>query len=95
MVNTGGYCSRYEFSKKILDYAGITTCEILPVNSAQFPLAASRPRMEAARNMNLDLREMNWMRPWQAALEDYIQTILLGNRVFDEWSTACPLSNLN
>ncbi|HRW09950.1 MAG TPA: dTDP-4-dehydrorhamnose reductase [Caldilineaceae bacterium] len=81
MVNTGGYCSRFEFSKKILELAGITTCEIEPVNSARFPLAAPRPRMEAALNYNLELRDMNWMRPWQAALEDYIQTVLLGNRV--------------
>jgi dTDP-4-dehydrorhamnose reductase len=78
MVNTGGYCNRYQFSQKILEYAGITTCEVLPVNSAKFPLAAPRPRMEAARNMALDLRSSNWMRPWPEALQSYVQTVLLG-----------------
>lgn len=77
LVNTGGYCSRYEFAQKILEYAGITTCAIEPVSSAMFPLAAHRPRMEAARNYNLELRGMNWMRPWQEALQAYIEGVLV------------------
>ncbi|HSN74924.1 MAG TPA: dTDP-4-dehydrorhamnose reductase [Anaerolineae bacterium] len=76
MVNTGGYCSRFEFARAILDYAGITTCQIKPVNSAQFPLPAPRPRMEAARNLNLELRGLNWMRPWREALQEYVQQVL-------------------
>lgn len=77
MVNTGGYCNRYEFAQKILEYAAIQTCSIHPVNSAKFPLAAPRPRMEAALNYNLELRAMNWMQPWQNALREYIQTTLV------------------
>lgn len=78
MVNTGGYCSRFEFAETILHYAGIRHCEIKPVNSAQFPLPAPRPRMEAARNLNLELRGWNWMPPWREALKEYIQHTLLG-----------------
>lgn len=77
MVNTGGYCNRYEFAKKILEYSGITGCDIQPVNSASFPLPAPRPRMEAARNYNLELRGLNWMDPWQNALKEYIETTLI------------------
>jgi dTDP-4-dehydrorhamnose reductase len=77
MVNTGGYCSRFEFSKAILEYAGNTTCTVKPVNSATFPLPAPRPRMEAARNLNLELRGLHWMRPWQDALQTYIRQVLL------------------
>lgn len=76
LVNTGEVCSRYEFAQKILAYAGIKDCEIVPVNSAQFPLPAHRPRMEGAINYNLDLRQMNWQRPWQEALKEYINTVL-------------------
>lgn len=76
LVNTGGYCSRIEFAEKILEYAGITDCELHPVNSAQFPLPAPRPRMEAAYNYNLDLRGMNWQRHWKEALKNYINTVL-------------------
>lgn len=76
LVNTGGYCNRYEFGKAILDYAGIDTCELKPVNSAQFPLPAPRPRMEAALNYALELRGLNWQRPWQEALKEYIEVVL-------------------
>ena len=77
MVNSGGYCSRYEFAQKILEYAHITTCELQPVSSAEFPLPAPRPNMEAARNYNLELRGFDWMQPWQSALQEYVETTLL------------------
>lgn len=77
MVNTGGYCSRYEFAQAILQSAGITHCELLPVSSAAFPLPAPRPRMEAARNLQSELRDWHWMPAWQEALDDYIRTTLL------------------
>jgi len=79
MVNTGGYCSRFEFARAILAFAGNTTCALMPVNSATFPLPAPRPRMEAGRNLNLELRGFHWMRPWREALQEYVQTILLGH----------------
>ena len=72
MVNTGGYCSRYEFAQAILKFAGTTTCALRPVSSAEFPLPAPRARMEAARNYQLELRGWNWMRPWIAALAEYL-----------------------
>jgi dTDP-4-dehydrorhamnose reductase len=76
-VNTGAYCSRYEFAQKILEYAGVETCEVKPVSSASFPLPAPRPRIEAARNYNLELRGLDWMRPWPQALQAYIEGVLL------------------
>ena len=72
MVGTGGYCSRLEYAQAILDYAGVTSCELRPVSSAAFPLSAPRPRMEAGRNYLLDLQGCSWMRPWRAALQDYV-----------------------
>ena len=73
MVGTGGYCNRLEYAQAILDYAGVRSCELRPVSSAAFPLSAPRPRMEAGRNYLLDLMGCNWMRPWRAALQDYVQ----------------------
>jgi dTDP-4-dehydrorhamnose reductase len=80
MVNTGGYCSRFEFAKAILEYAGNTTCAVHPVSSAVFPLPAPRPRMEAARNYSLELQGWNWMPAWRNALKGYINTVLLPER---------------
>jgi dTDP-4-dehydrorhamnose reductase len=80
MVNTGDYCSRFEFAQAILKYAGITTCAVHPVSSASFPLLAPRPRMEAARNYSLELQGWNWMPIWRDSLEHYIETALLPER---------------
>jgi len=77
MVNTGGYCSRYEFAQKILEFAHNNTCALQPVSSAEFPLPAHRPNMEAARNFCLELRGLNWMQPWQSALKEYVESTLL------------------
>jgi dTDP-4-dehydrorhamnose reductase len=77
MVNSGMFCSRYEFAQKMLAYADIDDCELIPVSSARFPLPAHRPRMEAARNYNLELRGMDYMRPWTEALKEYVETVLL------------------
>jgi dTDP-4-dehydrorhamnose reductase len=77
MVNTGGAPSRYEIARHILQYAGITTCQLQPVSSAYFPLPAPRPRMEAGRNLHLELMGLELMQPWSSALQDYIQNRLL------------------
>jgi len=76
MVNTGGYCSRFEFAQTILEYAKIKNCILNPVPSTEFPLLAPRPRMEAARNYQLELRGWDWMRPWRDALREYIKEIM-------------------
>lgn len=74
MVNTGPGCSRYEIAQRILEYAKIDSCRLIPCSSAHFPLAAPRPRMEAGRNYNLSLMGLHVMRPWQDALREYMET---------------------
>ena len=75
LVNTGQPTSRYEVARQIVRVAGLKHCQVLPVSSDTFPLAAPRPRMEAARNYLLELRGLNWMRPWTEALEEYARTL--------------------
>jgi len=77
MVNNGKHCSRYEFAQAILDFAGIDSCQLNPVNSATFPLPAPRPRMEAGRNLQCELRNWDWMPDWRESLNQYIQSTLL------------------
>jgi len=62
-------------ARQIVQVAGLTHCQVLPVSSDAFPLAAPRPRMEAARNYLLELRGLTWMRPWTEALEEYARTL--------------------
>ena len=74
MVNTG-YCSRHGCAEKILEFANIKTCRLVAISSDEFPLPAKRPRMEALRNYHSELIEMNVMRPWEEALEEYVKEI--------------------
>lgn len=76
-VNTGDPCSRYEFAQKVLEYANVTSCRLLPVISAEFPLPAPRPKMEAGHNLHAELMGLELMRPWQVALREYISTTLV------------------
>jgi len=72
MVNTGPPVSRFDLATEILAQAQVAGCRIVPVSSAEFPLPAPRPRMEAGRNYQLELRGLDWMRPWRQALSDYV-----------------------
>ena len=76
MVNTGQPASRYAVARAVLEYADITHCNLTTVSSAEFPLPAPRPRMEAGRNLAAELIGLPPMRPWQEALEEYVRTVL-------------------
>ena len=75
LVNTGQPASRYEIARRLVQAAGLDQCRVLPVSSEAFPLAAPRPRMEAARNYVLELRGCHWMRPWTEALDEYAASL--------------------
>jgi dTDP-4-dehydrorhamnose reductase len=79
MVNEG-MCSRYDIALAIRSVAGYPGLEVEPVSSAHFPLPAPRARSEAMRNYKLELLGFERMRPWQAALDDYLTTELLPQR---------------
>ncbi len=67
-----GVVSRYEIAVTLRELLGRSEVPIKPVSSAFFPTPAPRIRMEALRNYQLELLGCEWMRPWQAALEDYL-----------------------
>ncbi len=75
MVNTG-CCSRYEVALAIREALQRPEVTIVPVSSDHFPLPAPRARSEAMRNLKLELLGLNLMRPWRAALTEYVQTEL-------------------
>jgi dTDP-4-dehydrorhamnose reductase len=72
-VNTG-VASRLDMAREILAAARIDGCRLLPVPSAEFPLPAPRPRMEAMRNYTFDLLGLTPMRPWKEALDEYVSS---------------------
>lgn len=78
-VNSGNPASRFEVAQAILEFANIINCKLLPVSSAEFPLPAHRPRMEAGRNLAMKLNGLPPMRHWRDSLKEYIQTTLIGD----------------
>jgi len=72
-----GYCSRFEMAQAIVEAAGVTSCRVEPCSSAEFPLPAPRPRMEAIDGLHARLIGLSEMRGWREALGDYIRGTLL------------------
>jgi len=72
--NLGG-CTRYDFAKKILEFAGLENVKIIPVKIESFNLPAKRPPNQIMGNYMLDLMNINKMRPWEEALKEYIEGI--------------------
>ena len=72
MANKGG-ASRFDIASKIVEFMDLNEkVRVNPVNSAEFPLPAPRPRSEMLRNYHLDLMGMNDMPYWEDALKRYI-----------------------
>jgi dTDP-4-dehydrorhamnose reductase len=69
-----GTCSRYDVTRAILELLGRSDVTVVEVGSEFFAeeYFAPRPRSEAMRNLMLELHGMNTMRPWEAALEEYL-----------------------
>lgn len=73
-----GRCSRYEIAVQIRELLRYPDLELEPVSSDQFPLPAPRGRSEALENMKLRLLGFPPMRPWQEAIQEYVEGELSG-----------------
>ena len=72
VVNRGN-ASRYEMAKVIVAAMGLSEkVRVMPVGSAHFPLAAPRPGSEMVRAAKLEALGWQDLRPWQAALSEYV-----------------------
>ncbi len=69
-----GACTRYDMARFIRKRLGGSS-EIEPAPSSRFPLPAPRPESEALRNKNLETSGLDRMRPWQEALEEYLEIL--------------------
>ena len=65
-VSNRGACTWYEFTKEIFDIKGINV-KLNAVAGSYFPRPAPRPKYSILLNTKL-----NPMRPWQAALKEYL-----------------------
>lgn len=69
-----GSGTRHDVARAILDICGQDGIELVPVESSYFATNyfAPRPVSEMMTNANLRALGINFMRPWQEALKDYI-----------------------
>lgn len=74
-----GECSWYEFACAIMAAAGLD-CRVEPCTTAQYPTPARRPAYSALEHYMLRCTVGDGMRPWQQALEEFIQ----------EWKEGVP-----
>lgn len=74
--------SRFEVAVELLRLLGRTDVSVIGVGSDAFldTYPAPRPRSEMMRNLMLDLRGLNQMRPWEVALADYVESLGLLDR---------------
>jgi len=75
-LTNSGFCSRYEFAREIMRLACKPDLPITPILSADWPRPSKPPlhavlANTAAANLGITLR------PWQAALADYIASMKL------------------
>lgn len=67
-----GECSWYEFTRKIVEYAGIEA-EVTPCTTEDYPTPAKRPAYSSLDNMMLRATVGDEFRPWQTALKCFIE----------------------
>ncbi len=71
-VNSG-YCSRYDYARRILDLTGRGHVPIQPITVADFARPSMPPRFSPLANLNGASLGIT-LRPWQEALADFLRS---------------------
>jgi dTDP-4-dehydrorhamnose reductase len=72
-LTNSGSCTWHELSRKALECAGIKNASLTPVSTSEFPRPAPRPANSILANARLVKDGFPLMRPWQAAVQEYIE----------------------
>lgn len=72
-----GACSWHEFAKTILETAGRTDVNVVPIKTEDWPTPTRRPKFSALRHYRLELLGRDHARSWQEATAEFIS----------EWTT--------
>ncbi|GAH59083.1 unnamed protein product, partial [marine sediment metagenome] len=68
-ITNSGKVSWYEFTKKILKYAGIKNVKVTPISSEELNRPAPRPKYSVLGSYNLEKKKIYKMRNWELALK--------------------------
>jgi dTDP-4-dehydrorhamnose reductase len=76
-ATNAGSCSWYEFARAIFELGGLKT-PLFPTSVKEFAAPVKRPFYSVLDNAALRAAGIDGMRPWRAALEDYMRRRLAG-----------------
>ncbi len=71
-ITNKGYCSHYEFAKKILEYLNITDIKVIPISSDKLKRPAQRPKLSSLNCAKFEKVTKHKLRRWQKALREYL-----------------------
>ncbi|HTZ40865.1 MAG TPA: dTDP-4-dehydrorhamnose reductase [Syntrophales bacterium] len=71
-VTNRGVCSWYQFALRILEYAQVSGVTVEPIRSDELIRKAKRPAYSVMSNRKFMEATQRAMRPWQVALNDYL-----------------------
>lgn len=71
-ITNSGYCSWYEFAKKILEFSHIDST-IIPIKTSESGTKIKRPQSSILENKRLKEINVLVLRSWQEALSEYIK----------------------
>lgn len=72
-ITNRGNCSWFQFTRKILQEAGIAQVQVLPIKSEKLQRRALRPAYSVLSMQKFIAATGKTMQPWQLALQDYLQ----------------------
>lgn len=70
-----GVCSWYEFTLKIHELAGITTCQVSPIASKDYPAKAPRPAYSVLSKEKIKADYGIYIPAWEESLADCIERL--------------------
>lgn len=74
-VTNNGECTWYDFAQKIFELAGCKDVNVLPITTEELNRPAPRPAYSVMRNYMLELTIGDTMRPWEEALQEYMDEL--------------------
>jgi dTDP-4-dehydrorhamnose reductase len=74
-VANSGLCTWYTFGQTILELSGVNRVKVIPISSRELGRPAARPSYSVLGCRKLKEETGLTMRPWSAALKDYLKTL--------------------
>jgi dTDP-4-dehydrorhamnose reductase len=72
-LTNAGYCSRYEFARKVLALSGRQQVPVEPITLADYPRASTPPPFAPMTNMAAAALDIT-LRPWEEALAEFLKS---------------------